>query len=140
MGNMVRSFLIFSCALFLSSNLLAQAKESKPEKAEKKEKPKEVTIVGRVVDSECYMKMGDAGYSEDHRGCAEACAKGGIPLAILEDQTNNLYYTANDGMSMKSTKEKLMPFLDQKVTIKGKLIERGGTRLLVINSIEKRKK
>lgn len=116
MGSMARSFLIFSCAFFLSSNLLTQAKESKPEKAEK-----------------------DAGYSEDHHGCAVACAKGGIPLAILEDRTNNLYHIANDGMPMKSTTEKLMPFLDQKVTIKGKLIERGGARLLVIKSIEKLK-
>ncbi len=127
-------FLVSILSMALVGGVLAQQKDSKPEK---KEKPKEVTIVGQVVDSECYMKMGDMALSEDHHNCAEACAKGGIPLALLEDKTNILYYTALEGMAMKSTTEKLMPFLDEKVTIKGKIAERGGAKLLVISSIEK---
>jgi hypothetical protein len=106
---------------------------------EKKVKPKEVTVTGRIVDSECYMKMGEKGYSEEHHECAESCAKGGIPLMFLEDKTNDLYLTANDGMSMKSANETLLPYLDDKVTITGKLVERSGARLLVLSSIEKAK-
>jgi hypothetical protein len=106
---------------------------------EKKVKPKEVTVTGRIVDSECYMKMGEKGYSEEHHECAESCAKGGIPLMFLEDKTNDLYLTSNDGMSMKSANETLLPYLDDKVTITGKLVERSGARLLVLSSIEKAK-
>jgi hypothetical protein len=106
---------------------------------EKSVKPKDVTVTGRIVDSECYMKMGAKGYSEEHHECAESCAKGGIPLMFLEDKTNDLYLTANEGMSMKSANETLLPYLDDKVTITGKLIERSGARLLVISSIEKAK-
>jgi hypothetical protein len=106
---------------------------------EKSVKPKDVTVTGRIVDSECYMKMGAKGYSEEHHECAESCAKGGIPLMFLEDKTNDLYLTANEGMSMKSANETLLPYLDDKVTITGKLIARSGARLLVISSIEKAK-
>jgi hypothetical protein len=105
----------------------------------KKAKPREVTVTGRIVDSECYMKMGDRGYSDEHHECAESCAKGGIPLMFLEDKTNELYLTANEGMSMKGANETLMPFVDDKVTITGKLVERSGAKLLVIGSIEKTK-
>jgi hypothetical protein len=136
MCKIVSLLLVGLLSFMLVGTVSAQQKDSK---TEKKDKPKEVTIVGQVIDSECYMKMGDMALGEDHHNCAEACAKGGIPLAILEDKTNNVYFTANEGMSMKSTTEKLMPFLDEKVSIKGKLIERGGAKLLVISAIEKTK-
>jgi hypothetical protein len=106
---------------------------------EKKVKPKEVTVTGRIVDPECYMKMGAKGYSEEHHECAESCAKGGIPLMFLDDKTNDLYLAANEGMSMKSANETLLPYLDDKVTITGKLVEMSGARLLVTSSIEKTK-
>lgn len=136
MQRIILRFLVPVLSLTLVGNVLAQQKDSI---AEKKDKPKEVTIVGQVVDSECYMKMGDMALSEDHHNCAEACAKGGIPLALLEDKTNILYYTALEGMAMKSANEKLMAYLGEKVSIKGKLIERAGAKLLVIGSVDKTK-
>jgi hypothetical protein len=130
MRRAIRAFVVISLSFALAVGVSAQ---------EKKVKPKEVTVTGRIVDSECYMKMGAKGYSEEHHECAESCAKGGIPLMFLEDKTNDLYLTANEGMSMKSANETLLPYLDDKVTITGKLIERSGARLLVISSIEKAK-
>jgi hypothetical protein len=38
---------------------------------------------------------------------------------------------------MKSVNDKLGPFLDNRVTIKGKVVERSGAKLLVIGSIDK---
>jgi hypothetical protein len=130
MRRAIRAFVVISLSLVIAVGISAQ---------EKKVKPKEVTVTGRIVDSECYMKMGAKGYSEEHHECAESCAKGGIPLMFLEDKTNDLYLTANEGMSMKSANETLLPYLDDKVTITGKLVERSGARLLVISSIEKAK-
>jgi hypothetical protein len=130
MQQATRSFLVISLSLVSAIAIFAQ---------EKKVKPQEVTVTGRIVDSECYMKMGEKGYGEDHHECAESCAKGGIPLMFLEEKTSDLYLTANEGMSMKSANETLLPYLDDKVTITGKLIERSGARLLVISSIEKAK-
>ena len=139
MQKLIQRIVFFVVSVFIAGNMLGQQKDSKAEKAEKKDKPKEVTLVGQIVDSECYMKMGDMALSEDHHNCAEACAKGGIPLAFLEEKTKDLYYTANEGMSMKSSSEKLMPYLDEKVTITGKVIERSGAKLLVVSTVEKTK-
>ena len=138
MKRMIGVHFVISLSLILASLVLAQEKESKAEQTEKV-KPRKVNVIGRIIDSECYMKMGDMALADDHDGCAEACAEGGIPLAILEDKTNNVYFTTNAGMSMVSTNEKLMPYLGERVSIKGKLIERGGAKLLVITSIEKTK-
>jgi hypothetical protein len=49
----------------------------------------EKTFVGHVVGLACYVSHGDIG--EAHRQCAETCAKAGIPLAILDQQTGTLY-------------------------------------------------
>jgi hypothetical protein len=130
MQRAIRFFVVISLSLALAVGISAQGKNVKP---------REVTVTGRIVDSKCYMKMGAKGYSEEHHECAESCAKGGIPLMFLDDKTNDLYLTANEGMSMKSANETLLPYLDDKVTITGKLVEMSGARLLVISSIEKTK-
>ncbi|MEK6571091.1 MAG: hypothetical protein AABZ61_06955, partial [Bacteroidota bacterium] len=59
MKKILAVFLMVAGTLILTGSVLAQEKEAKTEKAEKKDKPKEVTVVGEVIDSECYMKMGD---------------------------------------------------------------------------------
>jgi len=137
MKKTIRLLFVLSVSMIIAATLFAQGNEAKSDKSQKKDKPKDVTLTGRIVDSECYMKMGEKGFSDDHHQCAESCAKGGIPLMFLEDGTKDLYLTANEGMSMKSVNDKLEPFLDNRVTIKGKLVERSGAKLLVVSSIEK---
>jgi type 1 fimbria pilin len=46
-------------------------------------KGKLVTITGTVVDTGCYVSHDSKG--EAHTKCAEACAKNGVPLAILDE-------------------------------------------------------
>src|SRR4051812_32569282 len=45
---------------------------------------KPVTIVGTVVDTGCYVTHDSTG--PKHVDCATACAKNGIPLAIVDAQ------------------------------------------------------
>ncbi len=45
-------------------------------------KGKPVTITGTVVDTGCYMSHDAIG--EKHIECATACAKAGVPLAIVD--------------------------------------------------------
>ncbi|MGA9363897.1 MAG: hypothetical protein WBW16_05955 [Bacteroidota bacterium] len=137
MKKTIRLLFVLSVSMIIAATLFAQENETKPDKSQKKDKPKDVTLTGRIVDSECYMKMSDKGFSDDHHQCAESCAKGGIPLMFLEEGTNALYLTANEGMSMKSVNDKLEPLLDKRVTIKGKVVERSGAKLLVVGSIDK---
>jgi type 1 fimbria pilin len=126
---MKRSMLIF-VSIFCTA-IISYAQEAKTEK-----KPAgDVTITGEVIDSQCYLSMGAKG--DDHRQCAIDCAKGGIPLAILEDKTNNVYFVGNGKDQMKGANDMLADHVAEKVTVKGKLVEKGGAKMIVAKSVEK---
>src|SRR5438552_15214345 len=94
---------------------------------------KPVTVKGYVLDSACaFTKNLDKPISAD---CARACAKAGSPLVILaEDGT--VYWPIADTTPATGQNEKLMKFAGQQVTAKGKVFQRGGSRALVIESME----
>ncbi len=91
------------------------------------------SITGEVIDSACYIKMGARG--ESHRECAQKCADAGIPLALLQDGTNKVVWLASENDAETPNKE-LRPFAGRKVTITGTWAERGGERLLIVQSVK----
>lgn len=91
------------------------------------------TVTGEVVDSACYIKMGAKGAA--HQECAVKCAEAGIPLAILEDGTEKVIWVAA-AQDVKSANDALTQYAAQKVTVTGSWAERGGTKLLVIESVK----
>lgn len=91
-----------------------------------------VSVTGEVIDSACYIKVGAKG--EGHRGCAQKCADAGIPLALLEDGSGNVIWLASKE-DAKTPNAELKPYVGRKVTVKGNYAERGGTKLLVIDSV-----
>jgi len=97
---------------------------------------KPVTITGEVVDAWCYSSqtMGP-GRGEAHKACALACSYGGITMGILEDGTNNLYVAAKY-KGYKGCNELLIPYVAQKVTVKGYVADLGGNRMLRIESVQ----
>jgi len=101
--------------------------------AEKAEKPgPAASVTGEVIDSACYIKSGAKG--EGHAKCAQGCADSGIPLAILEDGTNKVVWVASK-QDMETPNDKLKPYAGKKVTVKGTWAERGGAKLLVLDSV-----
>jgi len=95
----------------------------------------EVTIVGEVVDWNCYKK--DAkNKGAAHRACALNCAKTGAPLGLVDEKTGTAYRLAGEAWTANKN-EKLIPFVAERVTVKGKVEERGGEKILTILSIEK---
>lgn len=91
-----------------------------------------VTKTGEIIDSACYIQKGAKGAG--HRDCAQKCADAGIPLALLEDGTNEvIWLTAADH---GSANQELRPYADQKVKITGTLSERGGAKLLTVEKVE----
>lgn len=92
-----------------------------------------VSVTGEVIDSACYIKMGAKGAG--HAQCAEACAKAGIPLAILQDGTNQVVWVASN-KDAHSANDDLMPYVAKKVTVTGHYAERGGAKLLVMDSVQ----
>ena len=95
-----------------------------------------VTVNGYVLDSACAFTKGlDKPISKQ---CAISCAKGGSPLVILtEDGT--IYWPIADTTPSSGQNSKLVPFAGSKVTVSGKVYERGGSKAIVIDKIEAQK-
>ena len=94
-------------------------------------KGKPVTLTGTVVDTGCYVTHDSRG--ADHVTCAMACAKNGVPLAILDDGGKLYLPIAADH---KNQNEKLMPFAEKKVKVTGTLMEKPGLTGIAIKTIE----
>jgi len=93
---------------------------------------KEMTMTTLVVDTGCFMSHNSKG--EKHTSCAMACAKAGVPLALLDEASGTLYIpVASDH---KNQNEKLMPFIEKKVKVTGTMIEKGGVKGFAIKTVE----
>lgn len=93
----------------------------------------QVSVTGEVIDTACYMKMGAKGAS--HAECAEECAKAGVPLAILQDGTNQVIWVVSSQRA-HSANDDLMPYVAKKATVTGHYVERGGSKVLVMDSVK----
>ncbi len=89
------------------------------------------TLTGEVVDLMCYLDHGAKG--EKHQGCAEKCIKNGGPVGLLtaDDQ---LYLVIGEHKPMN---DELASKAAQKVTLKGKVVERHGMKMIENAQIEK---
>jgi hypothetical protein len=89
------------------------------------------TINGTVVDTGCYVSHSSKG--EAHVKCAEACAKNGVPLAIL-DEKGTLYMPI--AVEHKDQNTKLIPFIEKKVKVTGTVMEKGGLKGIAVKTVE----
>lgn len=103
------------------------------EKAKEQEK---VTLIGQVIDPFCYIRHDMKG--ADHKECALYCAKQGITLAILEDQTGKIYLAFPEEHG--DPNEKLLDFVEEHVKVTGTVFHKGGLTGLVVDKIEKASK
>ena len=89
------------------------------------------TLKGEVVDLMCYLDHGAKG--DDHAGCAQKCIKSGGPVGLLtaDDQ---LYLVVGEHEPMN---DKLAPLAAKTVTLKGKVVERNGMKMIENAEIEK---
>jgi len=94
---------------------------------------KEVAVKGYVLDSACAFTKGLK--KPISAECATACAKAGSPLVILTP-SGTIYWPIADSTPSSSQNDKLLPFAGKKVSISGKVFERGGSKAIVISKIE----
>jgi hypothetical protein len=81
------------------------------------------TIKGEIVDLMCYLDHGAKG--EKHKGCAEKCIKSGGPVGLLSGDT--LYLVIGEH---KPINEELASKAAQTVTLKGKVVEKHGVKMI----------
>lgn len=92
----------------------------------------EQTLTGEVVDVLCYLSHGKDGLGKGHASCAKKCISGGLPVALkVGDQ---LYLAAMADHTPAN--QPLVARAGEQVTVRGKLIEQDGQRLIVISRIE----
>jgi len=90
-------------------------------------------VKGYVIDSACaFVKNLKKPISSE---CALACAKAGSPLVILGDD-GVIYWPISGDMPAAGQNERLMPFAGQRVTVSGRVYQKGGSRAIVIGKIE----
>ncbi len=96
---------------------------------------KEMTMTSLVIDTGCYLAHNSKG--EKHESCARACAKAGVPLALLDEASGTIYIPV--ATDHKNQNEKLMPFIEKKVKVTGTMITKGGVKGFSIKTVEESK-
>lgn len=89
------------------------------------------TVTGEVVDLMCYLDHGAKG--EKHAGCAETCIKSGGPVGLLTKDVR-LYIIIGDH---KPINDQLASHAAKTITVKGKVVERNGMKMIENAEIEK---
>lgn len=91
------------------------------------------TVTGEVVHQGCYLKRGaEKGSGPAHADCALACAKKGLPLAIVAE--DGLYVITGD--YTKDNNAKLLEFVAKKVEATGEVTEQDGTKRIAVTAIK----
>jgi hypothetical protein len=126
MNRILRTFAgAVALAIFATGALSAQERPGR-------ETARDITLTADVVDLSCKVVHNLSG--ADHRMCAQVCADNGIPLALFAD--GQVYLPVSMGMPGTGANEQLKPFAEQKVTVRGKVIDRGGIKSIVIEEIK----
>ncbi len=99
--------------------------------ADEKDAGQTKTLKGEVVDVMCYLDHGAKG--EKHKGCASGCIKGGGPVGLLTED-DQLYLVVGDHKPLNT---ELASKAAQTVTLKGKVVERSGMKMIENAELEK---
>jgi hypothetical protein len=89
------------------------------------------TVKGEVVDLMCYLDHGAKG--EKHAECAQTCIKSGGPVGLLTSD-NQLYLVIGEHKPMN---DKLADYAAKTITLKGKVVERNGMKMIENAEIQK---
>ena len=90
------------------------------------------SITGEVVDLMCYLDHGAKG--DKHAGCAKKCIGSGGPVGLLT-KDDQLYLVIGDHKPINDT---LAPLAAKTVTLKGKVVEKHGMKMIQNAEIEKK--
>ena len=88
-------------------------------------------ITGELVETFCYAKVRIGGVA--HAACGIECAKRGIPLAIVDEQSHKAYVLL-PGRDKSTVPPELIGQMGHKVTIRGEIIARGGNNFITVQS------
>lgn len=82
-----------------------------------------VTKTGEVLDMACYIDHGATG--ADHADCAKKCITSGLPVGLKTADGTYLLIGEHKPMN-----KELAPFAAKTITVKGKLVEKDGFKMI----------
>ena len=85
-----------------------------------------------VVDLSCKIVYNLEG--DDHRMCAQVCFDKGIPLALMSED-GTIYMPVTMAMGSERGDKDLRGHAEHTLTVKGRVMERGGVHAIVIESL-----
>jgi len=93
----------------------------------------EKSVTGTLEDSFCYITMGAHG--ADHKKCATECAKKGIPVALVDKASGDIYVLLppKNGAALP---DDVIARMEEEVTVTGDSFSKGGTNYLTVKSVK----
>jgi hypothetical protein len=90
------------------------------------------SVTGTLEDSYCYGAMGAKGAS--HKQCAAACARKGIPVALVDANGNiHILLPAKNDQPLP---DDVFSKMEEQVTVTGKEYSKGGVNFLTAESVK----
>ena len=93
----------------------------------------EKSVTGTLEDSFCYITMGAHG--ADHKKCATDCAKKGIPVALVEKGTDNMYVLL-PAKNNAALPDDVISKMEDEVTVTGDAYSKGGVNYLTVKAVK----
>jgi hypothetical protein len=99
-----------------------------------------IEVKGEVIDVWCYVSqtMGP-GRGPDHLPCATKCVLGGMPIGIVDGKTGDVYVAAKSDKAYTGCFDQLKGYIGKTVTVKGFTANRGGCRVLRVQTVTESK-
>ena len=122
--------------LFLSVMTLGLFAFALPASSQMMPTPQEgemVTMTATVVDMSCKVMFNLEG--DDHRMRGQACFDQGIPLGLMSED-GKIYMPVTMQMGATRGDKDLRGHAEHKVTVTGKIMDRGGVNAILIESIK----
>lgn len=93
----------------------------------------EINVTGEVLDMSCFMASGAKG--QGHKGCAEKCINGGMPIGLLGSD-GKVYLLVEDHKNADPY-QSLKTMAAENVAVTGKYFVRNGMPAIVIGKVKK---
>ncbi len=117
----MRSLAIASLGLLLSSSVASLSFAA------------ETTVTGHLRDSFCYVILGAQGPS--HQKCAIACAKKGVPVALVQSGTDKTFILLPP-KNARPLPDSVINKMENEVTVTGDEYTKGGVTYLTVKSVK----
>jgi hypothetical protein len=92
------------------------------------------TVTGEVVDLSCYLHHPETSRGASHKKCAETCAKKGLPMGILTEDSQ-VFLLLEDHENPKGYATALEG-VAKTITVGGKKVTQGGMNGIVVEEVK----